>query len=75
MSTRIEWRLAGKEGRTLILSEHTTSGFRTDPKAEKEVKADASILATMKRDSIDVQGSDGSWLATVKADGVKGEKS
>jgi hypothetical protein len=69
MGVRIEWRLGGKEGRTLILSDGTSSGYRTDAKVEKQVRQDATILAGMKRESIDVQASDGSWLATVRADG------
>jgi hypothetical protein len=63
---RIEWRLAGKGGRALILSERTTADFWLDPKVERQVRADAAILAAVKRDAIDVVGSDGSRLATVE---------
>jgi hypothetical protein len=69
----IQWSLGGKDNRSLVLGPQTTDEFRRGGKTHRAVLADAALIAGMKRESIDVMGSDGSWLATVKADGAKGE--
>lgn len=62
----IAWSLGGKDGLTLVLSPQTTADYRVEAKVRKEVHSDARVLAGLKRRPIDVQGSDGSVLATVQ---------